>query len=40
MAFAMDLMKEKKPSVFRYFVDLFKRIDQITGMVIDYDDSI
>lgn len=39
-AFAAEMAKENKAVVFQYFVDLFKQIDYITGMEIDYDESV
>lgn len=38
--FASIITKENNPSVFKYFVDLFLKIDRITGVSIDYDDSV
>lgn len=38
VAFANSVTTETEPSVFRMFVDLFKKIDQITGVQIDYDE--
>ena len=37
--FASAITKENNPWVFKYFVDLFLKIDKITGVTIDYDDS-
>ena len=34
--FANDVCKETDITVFKYFVDLFKKIDRITGVDIDY----
>lgn len=36
-AFAGMVQKENSPSIFRMFTDLFKKIDQLTGMDISYD---
>lgn len=38
MAFANSITAETEPSVFRMFVDLFKKIDKITGAQIEYDE--
>lgn len=40
ISFANSVMTENAPSVFRMFADLFKKIDLITGVQIDYDESI
>lgn len=37
-AFANRVLTEDSPSVFAQFVDLFKKIDMITGVEIDYDE--
>ena len=34
--FANDICKETDPTIFKYFIDLFKKIDQVTGEQIDY----
>ena len=39
VTFATEIMSETNPYIFRFFVDLFKKIDQITGINVDYDDS-
>ena len=39
-SFSTSVTTETEPSVFRMFTDLFKKIDQITGAQIDYDESI
>ena len=39
-AFANAVMKETDPYIFRFFVDLFKKIDQITGVDIEYDECV
>ena len=39
IAFASSVMTETEPSVFTLFTDLFRKIDQITGTQIDYDES-
>lgn len=39
-SFSNSVTKETEPSVFRMFADLFKKIDQITGVQIDYDEAI
>ena len=31
-------MKETNPAIFRYFVDLFKKIDEITGVYVEYEE--
>lgn len=31
-------MKETKPEIFRYFIDLFRKIDEITGVYIEYEE--
>lgn len=38
VAFANSISTETNPSVFRMFVDLFKKIDQITGVQVEYDE--
>ena len=40
VSFANSVMLETKPAVFRMFADLFKKIDQITGVQIDYDEVV
>ena len=39
-SFSTSVTTETEPSVFRMFTDLFKKIDQITGAQIDYDEAI
>ena len=39
VAFSNDITKEDNPSVFRMFTDLFKKIDQITGAQVLYDEA-
>lgn len=39
VAFANSVLNEDSPAVFAQFVDLFKKIDQITGVEIDYDEN-
>ena len=36
--FANMVMRENNPAIFRMFVDLFKKIDQITGVEINYNE--
>lgn len=38
-AFATHVLSEVSPAVFAQFVDLFKKIDKITGVEIDYDEE-
>ena len=40
VSFANAVMQETDPAVFRCFVDLFKKIDTITGISIDYDEGL
>lgn len=37
--FANSVLNEDKPAVFAQFVDLFKKIDQITGVEVEYDEG-
>lgn len=39
-SFANTVMQETDPVLFRCFADLFKKIDTITGISIDYDEGI
>ena len=39
-AFVNTVMNETQPVVFRMFTDLFKKIDQITGIQIEYDECV
>ena len=39
VAFANAIKKENNPALFRMFVDLFRKVDQITGVWIDYDEQ-
>lgn len=39
-SFLNTVMQETNPAVFRFFVDLFKKIDQIAGVSIDYDEGV
>ena len=36
--FANSVLTEDSPYVFAQFVDLFKKIDMITGVEVDYDE--
>lgn len=36
ISFANDICKETDPAIFKYFVDLFKKIDQVTGVQVNY----
>ena len=38
-SFANSVLSEENPKVFALFVDLFKKIDMITGVEINYDES-